>query len=162
MEEKVKQRRANKRQASCGWAGRMVKVKRSKFSRSDRRARGSLRLVFAINLASSRRMKKVKAKDELGIDHPDEFTASTLSFLDSTLRCPICSELFVGPVLLTSCSHTFCSKCLRQVSTPPLPSSERQLTICSTERACFRRRRVLSVSRRLMRAEFARIRMSKQ
>ncbi|SCZ97042.1 BZ3500_MvSof-1268-A1-R1_Chr4-2g06950 [Microbotryum saponariae] len=48
------------------------------------------------------------------IDDPTDFTSPELGLLDASLRCPICSELFVGPVILTTCCHTFCSRCLRQ------------------------------------------------
>ncbi|KDE03364.1 hypothetical protein MVLG_06169, partial [Microbotryum lychnidis-dioicae p1A1 Lamole] len=48
------------------------------------------------------------------IDDPTDFTSPELGLLDASLRCPICSELFVGPVILTTCCHTFCSSCLRQ------------------------------------------------
>jgi len=34
------------------------------------------------------------------IDEPDEFKSSELVKLDQSLRCPICSELFKGAVLL--------------------------------------------------------------
>ncbi|SCV69540.1 BQ2448_2560 [Microbotryum intermedium] len=48
------------------------------------------------------------------IDDPTDFASPEIGFLDASLRCPICSELFVGPVILTTCYHTFCSRCLRQ------------------------------------------------
>lgn len=41
-------------------------------------------------------------------DFPDIATAPGLRTLDSTLRCPICCELFSGPVTLR-CGHCFCS-----------------------------------------------------
>ncbi len=34
------------------------------------------------------------------IDDPDQFNSPTLTKLDESLRCPICSELFKGAVLL--------------------------------------------------------------
>ncbi|KAK4058660.1 E3 ubiquitin-protein ligase rad18 [Microbotryomycetes sp. JL221] len=30
------------------------------------------------------------------------------------MRCNICGELYMAPVMLTTCSHTFCSLCLRE------------------------------------------------
>ncbi|KAK0225127.1 hypothetical protein EDD85DRAFT_221008 [Armillaria nabsnona] len=45
-------------------------------------------------------------------DFPDIATAPGLRTLDSTLRCPICCELFSGPVTLR-CGHCFCSLCIR-------------------------------------------------
>lgn len=52
---------------------------------------------------------------DVDLDTPSDFTASSLSYLDSVLRCPICSELYTAPVILTNCLHTFCSLCLRCV-----------------------------------------------
>ncbi|KAK0474877.1 hypothetical protein IW261DRAFT_531118 [Armillaria novae-zelandiae] len=45
-------------------------------------------------------------------DFPDIATAPGLRTLDSALRCPICCELFSGPVSLR-CGHCFCSLCIR-------------------------------------------------
>ncbi|KAK0185881.1 hypothetical protein F5146DRAFT_936616 [Armillaria mellea] len=45
-------------------------------------------------------------------DFPDIATAPGLRTLDSALRCPICCELFSGPVTLR-CGHCFCSLCIR-------------------------------------------------
>ncbi|KAL0577372.1 E3 ubiquitin-protein ligase rad18 [Marasmius crinis-equi] len=42
------------------------------------------------------------------IDFPDHSKAPGLRGLDSSLRCPICGELFDGPVTL-GCGHCFCS-----------------------------------------------------
>ena len=33
--------------------------------------------------------------------------------LDHRLRCPICTEFFKGPIILTTCGHSFCSMCIR-------------------------------------------------
>lgn len=52
----------------------------------------------------------------------DEFTDSTdwlptplaaLTPLDSSLRCQVCKDFFTTP-MMTSCSHTFCSLCIRR------------------------------------------------
>lgn len=47
------------------------------------------------------------------IDDPTDFTSTSLRTLDTALRCQICGELYTAPVLLTTCSHTFDSLCLR-------------------------------------------------
>ncbi|KAF7506780.1 hypothetical protein GJ744_011392 [Endocarpon pusillum] len=38
---------------------------------------------------------------------------SSLSSLESALQCHVCKELFTTP-MITSCSHTFCSLCIRR------------------------------------------------
>ena len=44
---------------------------------------------------------------------------ASLKDFESSLRCPICAQLFSNPVILTStnskgqCEHTFCSECIR-------------------------------------------------
>lgn len=47
------------------------------------------------------------------LDAASDFTSPSLSALESSLRCPICSEFFTAPVILTNCSHSFDSRCLR-------------------------------------------------
>ncbi|WAQ82790.1 hypothetical protein PtA15_3A154 [Puccinia triticina] len=46
-------------------------------------------------------------------DFPPEL--STLSGLDSALRCPVCKEFYQAPVIIhiQKCCHTFCSACIR-------------------------------------------------
>ncbi|EFP86641.1 uncharacterized protein PGTG_13023 [Puccinia graminis f. sp. tritici CRL 75-36-700-3] len=46
-------------------------------------------------------------------DFPPEL--STLSTLDSTLRCPVCKDFYQAPVIIhiQKCCHTFCSACIR-------------------------------------------------
>lgn len=61
---------------------------------------------------SKQKQPKDEAKD-LQLDDPQDFTHSALSLLDSSLRCPLCYELLKAPVIITSCSHSFCSLCLR-------------------------------------------------
>ncbi|KAI5479556.1 E3 ubiquitin-protein ligase RAD18 [Pseudohyphozyma bogoriensis] len=63
----------------------------------------------------------------LSLDDITDFDAPALQSLESTLRCPICVELFKAPVILTGCSHSFCSLCIRQVflaqgGTPQCPT----------------------------------------
>ncbi|GAA6057691.1 hypothetical protein JCM3770_003847 [Rhodotorula araucariae] len=47
------------------------------------------------------------------LDAAADFTAPSLAGVDHALRCPICAELFTAPVILTACSHSFDSRCLR-------------------------------------------------
>lgn len=54
---------------------------------------------------------ELKAAEHL--DTASDFTSPSLSVLESSLRCPICSEFFTAPVILTNCSHSFDSRCLR-------------------------------------------------
>ncbi|KAJ7460965.1 hypothetical protein B0H11DRAFT_2057573 [Mycena galericulata] len=51
-----------------------------------------------------------------GIPDPTDFPkeASSLSHLDTAVRCQICSNFLDGPVTL-SCGHCFCSVCIRDV-----------------------------------------------
>ncbi|GAA5845288.1 hypothetical protein JCM11251_006389 [Rhodosporidiobolus azoricus] len=48
------------------------------------------------------------------LDDPTEFHAPSLRALDHSLRCSLCQELFTAPVLLTACSHSFDSLCVRE------------------------------------------------
>jgi len=48
------------------------------------------------------------------LDSASDYAQPSLAAVDSTLRCPICTELFAAPVILTTCSHSFDSRCLRQ------------------------------------------------
>ncbi|KAM0792474.1 hypothetical protein ACM66B_005148 [Microbotryomycetes sp. NB124-2] len=48
------------------------------------------------------------------IDTPEQWHDRSLQLIDSSLRCAICGELYTAPVMLTNCSHTFCSLCIRQ------------------------------------------------
>ncbi|KAG0665866.1 hypothetical protein C6P46_005960 [Rhodotorula mucilaginosa] len=48
------------------------------------------------------------------LDADSDFAFPSLSALDSSLRCAICSELYTAPVLLTHCGHSFDSRCLAQ------------------------------------------------
>lgn len=50
------------------------------------------------------------------ISDPSDFSDTsipTLSEFDTILRCQVCKEMFDTP-MITSCSHTFCSQCIRQ------------------------------------------------
>ncbi|GAA5835370.1 hypothetical protein JCM9279_004521 [Rhodotorula babjevae] len=48
------------------------------------------------------------------LDSASDYSQPSLAAVDSTLRCPICTELFAAPVILTTCSHSFDSRCLRE------------------------------------------------
>ncbi|KAK7449612.1 E3 ubiquitin-protein ligase rad18 [Stygiomarasmius scandens] len=61
---------------------------------------------------SDKRLDKLMTEIQDPLDFPDNSTAPGLRSLDSSLRCPICSELFEAPVTL-SCGHCFCSLCIR-------------------------------------------------
>ncbi|CAO3617848.1 unnamed protein product [Cunninghamella blakesleeana] len=37
-----------------------------------------------------------------------------LQTLDESLRCPICKEFFNTPMILSTCSHSFCAICIRR------------------------------------------------
>lgn len=45
-------------------------------------------------------------------DDPSDFEISSLRSLDASLRCHICRDFYIAPVILP-CSHTFCSTCVR-------------------------------------------------
>lgn len=49
-----------------------------------------------------------------GIDDPTDFNNLAFQGLDDHLRCPICKEFFNTAVILATCSHTFCSLCIRR------------------------------------------------
>ncbi|KAI9305815.1 hypothetical protein BJ944DRAFT_61276 [Cunninghamella echinulata] len=48
------------------------------------------------------------------IDDPLDFKNSELQTLDENLRCPICKEFFNTPLILSTCSHSFCAICIRR------------------------------------------------
>jgi DNA repair protein Rad18 len=48
------------------------------------------------------------------VDDPSDFKAMELQTLDEHLRCPICKEFFSTPMILSSCSHSFCALCIRR------------------------------------------------
>lgn len=52
-------------------------------------------------------------------DSTDWLSTSLPAFepLEATLRCEVCKEFYTNPVT-TSCSHTFCSLCIRRCTTP--------------------------------------------
>ncbi|BFZ59793.1 E3 ubiquitin-protein ligase rad18 [Saitoella coloradoensis] len=53
---------------------------------------------------------------ETDITDPSDWSPTllpALSSLDSSLRCQICKDFFTAP-LITTCSHTFCSLCIRR------------------------------------------------
>ncbi|KAI7898100.1 uncharacterized protein BX663DRAFT_490365 [Cokeromyces recurvatus] len=47
-------------------------------------------------------------------DDPTEFTTTPFQLLDEHLRCPICKELFNTTIMLSTCSHSFCTLCIRR------------------------------------------------
>ncbi|GAA5978052.1 hypothetical protein JCM10908_004211 [Rhodotorula pacifica] len=48
------------------------------------------------------------------LDADSDFASSSLSAVDSSLRCAICSELYTAPVILNHCGHSFDSRCLAE------------------------------------------------
>lgn len=57
-------------------------------------------------------LNKKDAKAAEDITAPEDFIGAdqaVLRHLDHSARCSICYELYASPVLLTGCSHTFCS-----------------------------------------------------
>eukprot|EP00804_Cyclotella_cryptica_P023393 CCRYP_000532-RA/>CCRYP_000532-RA protein AED:0.40 eAED:0.40 QI:148/0.66/0.5/1/0.33/0.25/4/316/519 len=57
--------------------------------------------------------------DEYAFLTPPHFSASNLLHkslfsLDASFRCSICGELYVAPVAVLPCLHTFCSECVRR------------------------------------------------
>ncbi|KAH9809262.1 hypothetical protein DFH28DRAFT_565587 [Melampsora americana] len=60
----------------------------------------------------------MRLQDEIeSVSTPEDFLPNfrCLSTLDTNLRCPICKDFFVAPVLIhiPKCCHTFCSVCIR-------------------------------------------------
>ena len=51
------------------------------------------------------------------VSDPTDFELSELQAVDGAFRCPMCKEVFVGPVFLPQCGHVYCSL----VSVSPLP-----------------------------------------
>ncbi|KAI8579573.1 hypothetical protein K450DRAFT_241636 [Umbelopsis ramanniana AG] len=47
-------------------------------------------------------------------DDPTDFANPAFEGVDEHLRCPICSEFFQTAMILKTCSHTFCSLCIRR------------------------------------------------
>ncbi|KAH8923926.1 hypothetical protein BT69DRAFT_1281019 [Atractiella rhizophila] len=49
------------------------------------------------------------------VSAPEDFLPyqPNLTLLEKNLVCQICKDLFSVPVILTTCSHTFCSRCIR-------------------------------------------------
>jgi E3 ubiquitin-protein ligase RAD18 len=47
-------------------------------------------------------------------DDPTDFQNLAFQGLDEHLRCPICKEFFETAMILATCSHTFCSLCIRR------------------------------------------------
>ncbi|KAG7453048.1 uncharacterized protein BT62DRAFT_44099 [Guyanagaster necrorhizus] len=62
--------------------------------------------------SKKRTIEQLAATVSDSTDFPDIDTAPGLRTLDTALRCPICCELFSGPVTLR-CGHCFCSLCIR-------------------------------------------------
>src|ERR1700761_6531519 len=67
-------------------------------------------------------------KDDV-TDSTDWLTTSLASFtpLDAALRCQVCKDFYDTP-MITSCSHTFCSLCIRRCL-----SSDGKCPTCRTE-----------------------------
>ncbi|EDQ90020.1 uncharacterized protein MONBRDRAFT_25024 [Monosiga brevicollis MX1] len=67
-----------------------------------------------------------------GIDDGD-LKDPALRSLDGSLRCPICQGYFNHPVLLKTCSHNFCSECIRRHLTQQTRNFKKQCPICSKD-----------------------------
>lgn len=90
----------------------------------------SFREYTFIKYLKERAHKGMALKDIDKVTDPSDWDGSRmpyLSQLDSLQRCFICKEFLQAPVV-TSCNHTFCSKCIRQhllnSSSCPLCKSE--------------------------------------
>ncbi|KAI8976757.1 hypothetical protein BDB01DRAFT_852970 [Pilobolus umbonatus] len=47
-------------------------------------------------------------------DDPSDFDKEPFRNIDNDLRCPICKEIYNIPMILTTCSHSFCTQCIRR------------------------------------------------
>ena len=59
---------------------------------------------------------------------------ASFAVLESSLRCQVCKEIFKTP-MITSCSHTFCSLCIRRAL-----SKEGKCPLCRTDEQEFKLR----------------------
>ncbi|KAI8061599.1 hypothetical protein BC940DRAFT_310216 [Gongronella butleri] len=48
------------------------------------------------------------------VDSPLDFIDEQLQCFDQHMRCPICKELYDTPMILATCSHSFCARCIRR------------------------------------------------
>jgi E3 ubiquitin-protein ligase RAD18 len=58
----------------------------------------------------------MSSKNDVNISDPSDWLHTSLSSfmrLESALRCQVCKEFYNTP-MITSCSHTFCSICIRK------------------------------------------------
>ena len=51
---------------------------------------------------------------DLDDDEPDAWPEPEQRKLDASMRCSICQELFCMPVSFSTCTHTYCSLCIRR------------------------------------------------
>src|SRR6187402_3321096 len=62
------------------------------------------------------RMNKISKDDAFDVSDSTDWLETplrSLSAVDSALRCQVCKDFYTTPVI-TSCSHTFCSLCIRR------------------------------------------------
>jgi E3 ubiquitin-protein ligase RAD18 len=80
--------------------------------------------------------------DEDDITYPSDWSTTSLSDigrLDAALRCQICKDFFRTP-MITGCSHTFCSKCIRRAL-----SNDGRCPLCRSDEQEIRLRPNLSM-----------------
>lgn len=73
-------------------------------------------LSLAANLTSRRLYEKVSMDSINDVPDPSDWLTTSISELkplDAALRCLVCKDFFNTP-MITSCSHTFCSLCIRR------------------------------------------------
>ena len=61
-------------------------------------------------------MNKISKDDAFDVSDSTDWLETplrSLSAVDSALRCQVCKDFYTTPVI-TSCSHTFCSLCIRR------------------------------------------------
>jgi E3 ubiquitin-protein ligase RAD18 len=53
-------------------------------------------------------------QDAMLDDEPSDWPDASWQAVDAGLRCGICKEFFNAAMMLTGCSHNYCSLCIRQ------------------------------------------------
>ncbi|CAO1630026.1 unnamed protein product [Parajaminaea phylloscopi] len=73
------------------------------------------------------------ATDAEAVSDPSDWIDTSFPFLkdlDASLRCEICADILRAPVFIKTCSHVFCSRCIRDyINQPSAPGAP-------TERPC--------------------------